>query len=402
LRHLQPPRDASNMRREGGVTSRLPAWPSIGRAWAIASRSRSASTRRSSRRSSKGSTPSAPLFPTSVRRGRRREGRARCRVCGLARACDPRVQRGAVGRASWACNNDGVTRSGQPPHPTGWDTDGIEGEHRFVTLLYNEPADVLIAQFERKVAGGRYPVRSIYMKRREEPRYAKVFGTDDLSSAFYIVAASKKPVAFFDVHVASVDRWRADTPGMGFDWSHIAQIDLRTGSVTTVVDAAAFRERHEGAWVSDLASADEDGQAVLCRIGGLPHQAPTGAVGYSPARDAGDPVRPARGRSMVRASSGHAGPVRPRTIPPPHEDDRTPGHPRQGVPDDRDHAELEHDRSDPRGLERPMTWACRPNRTAGHLSVEHVHAPSLRSQDHQAPAISTKASTASGTSSSPG
>lgn len=177
-----------------------------------------------------------------------------------------------------------MTRGKKPRHPTGWDTDGIEGEHRFVTLLYNEPAEVLIAQFERKVAGGRYPVRSIYMKRTEEARYTKVFGTDDLSSAFHIVAASKKPVAFFDVHVAAVGRWRADTPGMGFDWSHIAQIDLLTGSVTTVVDAAAFREKHEGRWVSDLVSADEEGQALLCRIGmglRLPDGAPAGGMGYS-------------------------------------------------------------------------------------------------------------------------
>jgi hypothetical protein len=166
----------------------------------------------------------------------------------------------------------------------GWDTDGIEGEHRFEKLLYNEPADVLIAQFERMVSAGRYPVRTIYMKRSPEPRYTKVFGIDDLSSAFHIVASSKKPVAFFDVHVASVDRWPADTPGMGFDWSHIARIDLLTGSVTTVVDAAAFRERHDGAWVSDLLSADEDGQTLLCRVGmgrRLPDGSPTGGVGYS-------------------------------------------------------------------------------------------------------------------------
>jgi hypothetical protein len=169
-------------------------------------------------------------------------------------------------------------------HPRGWDADGIEGDDRFVTLLYNEPADVLIAQFERMVAEGQYPVRSVYMRRTQETRYGKIFGTDDISSALHTVAASKKPVAFFDVHVASVDRWPEGQPGMGFDWSHIARIDLLNGSVTKVIDAAAFREKHEGAWVSDLLSADEDGQSLVCRIGmgrKLPDGTPTGGVGYS-------------------------------------------------------------------------------------------------------------------------
>ena len=172
----------------------------------------------------------------------------------------------------------------KPRHPRGWDGDGIEGDDRFVTLLYSEPADVLIAQLERMVAAGQYPVRSVYMRRPNETRYAKVFGSDDISSALHIVAASKQPVAFFDVHIATVDRWPTGQPGMGFDWSHIARIDLLNGSVTKVIDAAASGEKHEGAWVSDLLSADEDGQSLVCRIGmgrKLPDGTPTGGAGYS-------------------------------------------------------------------------------------------------------------------------
>jgi hypothetical protein len=175
-----------------------------------------------------------------------------------------------------------VSRGAQGPE--GWNRDGIEGEHRFVTLLYNEPADVLIAQFERMVADGRYPVRSLYTKRAHEVRYLKSFDADERSSAFHVVTAAKRPVAFFDVHVASIDRWPSRTPGMGFDWSRIQRIDLAIGTVTTVIDAADFREKHDGRWVADLLGADEDGEGLICRIGmgrKLPGGAATGGVAYS-------------------------------------------------------------------------------------------------------------------------
>jgi hypothetical protein len=181
-----------------------------------------------------------------------------------------------------AADDNGDVSPGRSRRKKGWDTDGVEGEDRFVTLLYNEPADALIAQFERMI-GGRYPVRSLYMKRRGERRYTRVFGADDRTGAPYVVVATKKPMAFFYVHIASVDRWPADTPGMGFDWSHIARIDLRTGSVTQVADAESFRQKYDG-WVSDILSADEHGRTLLCRVG-MPRKLPSGRpsrrIGYS-------------------------------------------------------------------------------------------------------------------------
>ena len=44
----------------------------------------------------------------------------------------------------------------------------------------------------------------------------------------------------------------------------MARLDLGTDEQTVAVDATAFRERHDGAWVSRLLGADDDGGSLLC------------------------------------------------------------------------------------------------------------------------------------------
>jgi hypothetical protein len=175
-----------------------------------------------------------------------------------------------------------TTMSDQRKPRKEWEEAGIVGEQRFVALHYSEPADVLLVQFERMVASRypEYPVYSIYMKRRLDARYAKIFGPDDVTSAVDVVTTSKKPLAFFNVMVASPGSI-LDRKSTGFNWSHVGQIDLATGFVTVAVDGQAFEQKHDGAWISKVLVAADDGSWLLCRVGGVP-QHPSGVADERP------------------------------------------------------------------------------------------------------------------------
>jgi hypothetical protein len=192
-----------------------------------------------------------------------------------------------------------------------WDVEGIAGEERFVSLVYNETADVLVACFERTAARG-YPVPSIYTRHRLDAQYTKVFGPDDVTVAFDVVSASKAPRAFFNVLVVTgsskpTNEKRASGSTVrllgkrtiqralysgrrkptikrrpvGLNWSHVARLDLAAGTVRVVVDERSFKQKHSGAWVSSLVAAADDGGSLLCRIAGAPVGTKGTRVNYS-------------------------------------------------------------------------------------------------------------------------
>jgi len=166
-----------------------------------------------------------------------------------------------------------------------WNVDGVSGEDRFVALHYNPPAAALIAQFERKTGVG-YPVGSIYVKRPSDEQYWKAFAGDDTTTAVDVATASRAPLLFFQVLVVSKTPKAGDPKakaGIGMNWSHVGRIDLSTGEQSVVVDAKRFRERHDGAWVSRLISASEDGKSILCKIA-VHKSAPNARIGYSVCR----------------------------------------------------------------------------------------------------------------------
>ena len=91
---------------------------------------------------------------------------------------------------------------------------------------------------------------SIYIKRRLDAQYVKIFGPDNVTSAVDVVTAARNPLAFFNVMVASPGSI-LEGKSTGFNWSHVGQIDLATGSVSVAVAAAmapqcAFRSVFHG------------------------------------------------------------------------------------------------------------------------------------------------------------
>lgn len=143
----------------------------------------------------------------------------------------------------------------------GWDVDGVIDEERFLELLYNEPAETLIAHFERRT--GEQLVRSLYTKRGREVDYSRVSCGDEYAFADTPVCAARKPFLFFLV----LEPRRERPPPWGWDVNRVARLDLRTGEQTVVMDAETFATGHDGAWISRLLSAADDGSSLVCVTG---------------------------------------------------------------------------------------------------------------------------------------
>jgi hypothetical protein len=137
-----------------------------------------------------------------------------------------------------------------------WNVDGVV-EARFLALEYNEPSETLVAHFLRD---GEAPTRAIYTRRRTATEYTLAFGPDAWTSATSVVCAAKAPLVLFNVYV------RDHGPGRGSNWSHVGRINLATGEVSVVLDKASFRAKHGRAWISEVYSASDDGETILCSI----------------------------------------------------------------------------------------------------------------------------------------
>jgi hypothetical protein len=144
-----------------------------------------------------------------------------------------------------------------------WNADGVRGEDQFLRLLYNAPAEALIAYFQRTVGPG-YPIGSFYVKRPHDEQYWKAFASDDMTTVAEIVSASKVPLVFFQVLV--VAKPLAADASIGLNWSQVGRIDLSTKEQSIAVDAELFRERHDGDYVSHVIGASEDGTSLICSI----------------------------------------------------------------------------------------------------------------------------------------
>ena len=155
-----------------------------------------------------------------------------------------------------------------------WNVAGVVEETRFRQLVYNVPSQTLVARFERQVAK-RHIVGSIYVRRRAETEYRKVFGPDEYTSAGDVVVAEAVPVAYFLIWTH-----RRESPG-GSDWKALARIDLETLSVSEVI--TSFAGEWGGAWISRLDSVSADGTSLICTVGRLKPRAPGNGhgVGYT-------------------------------------------------------------------------------------------------------------------------
>lgn len=141
-----------------------------------------------------------------------------------------------------------------------WREAGIVDESEFVRLVYNEPAGVLAVQFRREAATGA-PVASLYMRKREALRYARLSEPSENLSYENPVSAPLVPVL-----IANVLEW--DDQGNA-DWKGVIRFELEAGRTTMMIteDDLELPQPYVRGWVTSIHSAWEDGRGVICTIG---------------------------------------------------------------------------------------------------------------------------------------
>lgn len=133
----------------------------------------------------------------------------------------------------------------------------IAPDSHFRALLYNEPANTLIAHFQRKGD----VVSALYTRQLNAAAYAKIAAENDLLSFDYPITATAAPLLYFNAI-----QWAKDRGG---DWDSVRCLDLRSGQLTTVVSPTtlAVPSGYVGLWISSLMAVDPDGQRLLCTVG---------------------------------------------------------------------------------------------------------------------------------------
>lgn len=137
---------------------------------------------------------------------------------------------------------------------------GIEGGSRFRALLYNEPAQMLVAHFERNYG---YRASEIYTRPLSSETFTKVPAASKLVSYSCPVSATMAPIIFFNEMIH-----RADNPA-GADWGSIRALDLRTGELSqaATADTIQIPDGYVGLWVSEIHAVNVDGSRLICTIG---------------------------------------------------------------------------------------------------------------------------------------
>lgn len=141
-----------------------------------------------------------------------------------------------------------------------WSEAGVEGGPHFRALLYNEPAQMLIAHFERHYG---HWAGEIYTRPLSSETCSKVPAASKLVSYERPVSAASAPVIFFNEMLH-----RAESPA-GADWGCVRSLDLRTGTLSQIATADTIQipDGYVGLWVSEIHAVDAHGRRVFCTIG---------------------------------------------------------------------------------------------------------------------------------------
>jgi hypothetical protein len=132
---------------------------------------------------------------------------------------------------------------------------GLPAKGQFCRLLYNEPAQSLVAAFQQKIDDERWS-EDLYYRHKSSADYIRISGSDEQIHYSDVISCASVPKIFFNV-----TRWN----DRGGDWESLASFDLATGELRTEATAASFREQR--VWVSSLISAKDDASSVFCTIG---------------------------------------------------------------------------------------------------------------------------------------
>ena len=143
--------------------------------------------------------------------------------------------------------------------PREWAEAGIIGETRLVRLMYNKPANLIVAQFHRETSTDSV-LSSLYVRHPDETQYRRLTDASERLSYEDPVVAASAPTLF-----ANVLEWEGD----GADWRRVICFDLLNGASPQVFAQTdiSLRDPYTQAWVSSLHEARPDGRSVVCTIG---------------------------------------------------------------------------------------------------------------------------------------
>lgn len=149
------------------------------------------------------------------------------------------------------------------------------GETRAAAVCYNHAAKLVVAEFIRRDA--ERSVSSLYIRDGADGEYRRLVPPDGFISYRGAVSVRSEPLVYFNVFQIA--------EGGGGRWLHVARANVLTHEVEVVLgqeelDALTrYEPRYRiKPWVSDLASASDDGTTLTCRLGVPDPPQPDGSV----------------------------------------------------------------------------------------------------------------------------
>jgi hypothetical protein len=152
----------------------------------------------------------------------------------------------------------------QGPHQV-WGASGIPDGNRFLRLLYNRVADVLIVVAQTEL--GTVPVKRLYFRPVTEPSYHPVPVQDSLE--IQEDPASSETAAYL---IYNEMRLRPPQPGfseVGADWVSVRRFSFETMVSEIVLDRPGLRPPppYLSGWVSGILAVWPDGTGAVCSVG---------------------------------------------------------------------------------------------------------------------------------------
>jgi hypothetical protein len=159
----------------------------------------------------------------------------------------------------------------QPPRP--FNSNVFEPESECVKLLYNKPADTVIAQF-RRIGGDGLPREELFLRPSHGSEYRKVRIADPQITCWDPLSCSRQPFVIFNAM-----RLNGSTGG---DWAGISRVILPAGEVELLLNPRDLQvpTGYSSSWIAQILDVDADGSAVVCRLALEVEQGNTTKVDY--------------------------------------------------------------------------------------------------------------------------
>lgn len=148
-----------------------------------------------------------------------------------------------------------------------WEEIGIPNEYGPLRLLYNPPAETVIA--ELRSVGEEFLPNRIYTRHKDSAKYELLGEPDALISYESVATALARPLVFYNTFkLTNVSATSAGKREYAMDWDGLYSLELKkqTHSKIASKDALALPPPYSEGWVSSLVSVSDDGSELYLRV----------------------------------------------------------------------------------------------------------------------------------------